>query len=120
MPRKLAEQVLVACRAAPLLGLLGLGQVFDPQIGVVAQLGAHLGRSEQMELDASAGRAVGIKRDQDFRHALIGARLRHEFQHDAHAVAVDEDFFCGEIGGVGQPIGELLGWRIHRLAKGKA
>jgi hypothetical protein len=114
------EQVPVAGRPAPLLGLLRLILVLDAQIGVVAQLGAHLGRAEQVELDAGAGRAVGIERDQDFRHALVGARLGHEFEHDAHAVAVDEDFFGGEIGGVGQPVGELLGRRIHGLSEGEA
>ncbi len=114
------EQVPVACRPAPLLSLLRLILVLDAQVGVVAQLGAHLGRAEQVKLDAGAGRAVGIERDQDFRHALVGARLRHEFEHDAHAVAVDEDFFGGEIGGIGQPVGELLGRRIDGLGEGEA
>ena len=114
------EQVPVAGRPAPLLGLLRLIVVLDAQVGVVAQLGAHLGRAKQVELNAGAGRAVGIERDQDFRHALVGARLRHEFEHDAHAVAVDEDLFGGEIGGVGQPVGELLGGRLHGTAEGEA
>jgi hypothetical protein len=116
---ELAEQVSVAGRAAPLFGLLGLIVILDPQVGVLAQLAAHLRRGEQVELDAGAGRAVGVERDQHFRHALVGARLRHQFEHDAHAVAVDENLLGGEIGGIGQPVGELFGRCVGRFAKGK-
>ena len=96
-------------RAAPLFGLLGLILILNPQVGIVLQLGAYLGRGEQMELDSGAGRAVGVERDQNFRHALVGAGLRHQFEHEAQAVAVHEDLLGGEIGGVGQPVGKLLG-----------
>lgn len=100
LARQLAKQVAVASGAAPLLGLLGLILVLEPQVGVVAQLASHLGRGEQMKLDTGAGRAIGIERDQHFRHPLVRARLGHEFHHEAHAVAVDEDLLGSEIGGV--------------------
>jgi hypothetical protein len=117
---ELPEQVAVAGRAAPSFGLFGLGRVLDPQVGIAAQGLAHLGRGEKVELDAGAGRAVGVERDQDFRHALVGAGLGHEFQQETHAVAVHENLLGGEVGGVGQPVCELLGWRLHGPAEGEA
>jgi hypothetical protein len=115
-----AEQVFVARRAAPLFGLLGLILILDPQIGVLAQLAAHLRRGEEMELDTGAGRAIGVERNQHFRHPLVGPRLRHQFEHDAHAVAVHKNLLGGEIARVGQPVGELFGRCVRRLAEGKA
>jgi len=70
-----------------------------------------------VELDARARRAVGVQRDQHLSHAFIRARLRHDLQHEAQAIAVDEDLFIGEVGGVGQPRCELLCRCVRRCAK---
>ena len=42
-------------------------------------------------------------------HPLVGTGLRHDLQQEADAVPVDEEPFVGQVGGVGQPGGELLG-----------
>ena len=111
------EQVVVAGRAAPVLGLFGLVGVFDAQVGVATELVAQMRGREQVELDAGAGRAGRVQRDQHLGHALVGAGLRHHLQHEAEAVAVHEQLLGGEVRGIREPGGELFGRAVHRLAE---
>ena len=114
---KRPEQVLVARRAAPVLGLVELILVFDAQVGVAAKLRPDVRRRKQMDLHARARGAVGIKRDEHFGHAVIGARLRHQLQHEAHAIAIGEDALGVEVAHVGQPGSELLSRAVGRDAQ---
>jgi hypothetical protein len=112
LPGESPVEVVIARGTPPAMGLLGLVHVFDAEVRVAAQLLMNVRRAEEVELQTGSGRAVRIERDQDLGHALVGPRLGHHFQHEAQAVAVHEEAFRCEIGGVGQPGGELLRGRV--------
>src|SRR3954469_12725733 len=106
--RKYAIEVAVSRRSPILFGLFALITVFDTQVAVLRQTIENLRRTEKHPLNAGTWRAGRVQRHQDFRHALVGARLGSDFKDEAERFAVYEETLFRYVRCIGQPRRKLV------------